>query len=179
MRSGAVAFGFNAAATKTNASPFERDLAVVAMMAWICLGSGVDYDAAMSLSELEVENHRNCRRRCRCQLTMVLRAHPITTIAPFVIDADPKHIHAIMRDDSEVNAQGDALRFWPAALNRKHCAAAHRRRRCDPAAPRSQQNWQIVHYRRSNHAGGADTAGWRDPVPGRRFPISSRTNSIT
>ncbi|MDB5992772.1 MAG: penicillin-binding protein, partial [Herbaspirillum sp.] len=76
-----------------------------------------------------------------------LDAHPDNDdlVAAIVIEADPKHIRAVMRDDSEVTLKGDALRFVAAALNPKANAplrigaGAVIRLRLDP-----KQNWQIV-----------------------------------
>ncbi|HWZ47142.1 MAG TPA: penicillin-binding protein 1A [Herbaspirillum sp.] len=76
-----------------------------------------------------------------------LDAHPDNDdlVAAVVIEADPKHIRAIMRDDSEVTLSGEALRFVAAALNPKANAplrigqGAVIRLRLD-----AKQNWQIV-----------------------------------
>jgi penicillin-binding protein 1A len=76
-----------------------------------------------------------------------LDAHPDNDdiVAAVVLEADPKHIRAIMRDDSEVTLNGEALRFVAAALNPKAKAplrieeGAVIRLRRD-----AKQNWQIV-----------------------------------
>ncbi|HEY4072764.1 MAG TPA: penicillin-binding protein 1A [Herbaspirillum sp.] len=76
-----------------------------------------------------------------------LDAHPDNDdiVAAVVLEADPKHIRAILRDDSEVTLNGEALRFVAAALNPKAKAplrieeGAVIRLRRD-----AKQNWQIV-----------------------------------
>jgi penicillin-binding protein 1A len=76
-----------------------------------------------------------------------LDAHPDNDdiVAAVVLEADPKHIRAIMRDDSEVTLNGEALRFVAAALNPKTKAPL----RIDEGAVirlrrDAKQNWQIV-----------------------------------
>jgi penicillin-binding protein 1A len=76
-----------------------------------------------------------------------LEAHPDNDdiIAAVVTEADPKHITAMMRDDSLVTLNGEALRFVATALGPKASAAV----KIGPGAlirlrRDAKQNWQIV-----------------------------------
>jgi penicillin-binding protein 1A len=76
-----------------------------------------------------------------------LDAHPDNDdlMAAVVTEADPKHISAVMRDDSQVTLTGEALRFVAAALSPKASAAVQIRPGAVIRLRRdAKQNWQIV-----------------------------------
>jgi penicillin-binding protein 1A len=76
-----------------------------------------------------------------------LDAHPDNDdlMAAVVTEADPKHISATMRDDSQVTLTGEALRFVATALSPKASAAVQIRPGAVIRLRRdAKQNWQIV-----------------------------------